>query len=136
FLQKLVQSAGTVVVASAAWSAAPAQANQEKPGQIPADDVKQRADRLAAAVGDNAAEETEAAAEFLNGAFPNTPVGAFRNHPRGAFRNHPLGSFRNGPVGGFRNQPFGVWGNGGWPNGAWGGFGNGGWPNGVWRNWW
>jgi rSAM-associated Gly-rich repeat protein len=136
FLHKLVQSAGTVVVASAAWSAAPAQASQDEPRKNPADDVKQRADRLVAAVEENAAEETEAVAEFLNGAFRNTPVGAFRNHPLGAFRNHPLGAFRNGPVGGFRNGPAGGFGNGGWPNGGWGGFNNGGWPNGAWRNWW
>src|SRR5262245_37013573 len=151
-LGKLVQAAGSVVVASAAVAAAKAQANQPAGTEPSPGDLQERADQLAAN-GNFPAEEAEArASEFLNGAFRNTPVGGFRNTPIGSFRNTPIGSFRNGPiggfrngpvggfrntpVGGFRNTPVGGFGNGGWPNGGWGGFGNGGWPNGVWRNWW
>lgn len=135
-LGRLVQTAGTVVVASAAVSMARAQADQSEGAETPPEDVKERADRLAA-TGNLPAEDAEAGtSEFLNGAFRNHPLGAFRNAPLGAFRNTPLGAFRNHPVGGFRNTPLGAFANGGWPNGGWGGFRNGGWPNGGWRNWW
>jgi hypothetical protein len=124
----LAQVAGTVVVASAA-------AAQSQVAEPTAEDVLERADRLAesALVPD---EDVDAMCAFLNGGFRNTPLGGFANSPFGGFRNTPLGTFRNGPVGGFRNTPLGAFGNGGWPNGGWGGFRNGGWPNGVWRNWW
>src|SRR5262249_44116292 len=134
-LSSLVQTAGTVIVASAAVSAARAQGNDAEGADPPPEDVQEAADRLAAA---NVAE-AEAAAEpneFRNGAFLNTPLGAFRNGAPGGFRNRPQGSFRNAPVGGFRNTPWGAFGNGGWSNGGWGGFRNGGWPNGAWMNWW
>jgi hypothetical protein len=134
-LNKLAQTAGTIVMASAAASPARAQGHQSEGAETPPENVRERADRLAA-TRNLPAEEAEAAAnEFLNGAFRNTPLGAFRNRPLGGFRNTPLGSFRNGLGGGFRNTPLGVFGNGGWPNGGWGGFHNGGWPNMGWRNW-
>jgi hypothetical protein len=135
-LGKLVQAAGTVVVASATVSMARAQGRQSEGAAPPPEDVQGRADRLATPAN-FPAEEAEAGANtfaFLNGAFRNTPVGAFRNTPVGAFRNTPLGAFRNAPVGRFRNTPLGSFANGGWPNGGWGGFHNGGWPNGMWPN--
>jgi hypothetical protein len=138
-LGKLVQTAGTVVVASATASMAMAKGRQsEETTPSEGEGVQKRAARLAAN-SNFSAEEAEAgtnAFEFLNGAFRNTPFGGFRNTPFGGFRNTPLGGFRNGPLGGFRNTPLGAFGNGGWPNGYWGGFQNGGWPNGLWRNWW
>src|SRR5262245_38664908 len=108
-LSSLVQTAGTVIVASAAVSAARAQGNDAEGADPPPEDVQEAADRLAAT---NLAE-AEAAAEpnqFRNGAFLNTPLGAFRNAPPGGFRNSPIGVFRNAPVRRFRNAP---WGNGG-----------------------
>ena len=135
-LGNLVQAAGTVVLASAVESPVKAQDNQPEGGDLPQEDVQQRADRLAAS-GNFPANGNEAEAnEFLNVGFRNSPGGAFRNRPSGAFRNAPFGAFRNSPVGGFRNTPLGAFGNGGWPNGGWGGFRNGGWPNYGWRNWW
>jgi hypothetical protein len=142
-LDRLVQAAGTVVVASATASMARAQADQSAAAELP-EDIQERADRLAAAAN-STAEETEAAGfEFLNGGFINTPLGGFGNGPGlqpvppiGRFRNRPLlGRFRNAPLATFRNTPLGPFANGGWRNGPWGGFQNGGWPNGVWQNWW
>jgi hypothetical protein len=134
-LDKLVQVAGTVVVASATVSMARAQGGQSE-GAEPPEDIQERADRLAAAAN-FPAEETEATTfEFRNGAFINTPLGGFGNAPIGGFRNTPLGVFRNAPLGTFRNTPLGPFANGGWRNRPWGGFHNGGWPNGVWQNWW
>src|SRR5262245_13517845 len=84
-LGKLVQTAGTVVIASATASLARAQGHQSEGDETPPDDIQERADRLAA-THDFLAEETEAGAnEFRNGAFRNTPLGAFRNTPVGAF---------------------------------------------------
>jgi hypothetical protein len=133
-LGKLLQVAGTIVVASAAPIVAKAQGHESQSAQDPAEDVQGRADRLAAN-GNCPGEDAAALNEFLNGAFRNTPVGGFRNTPFGGFRNTPLGGFRNTPLGGFRNTPLSTFGNGGWPNGGWGGFHNGGWPNLGWRNW-
>jgi len=133
-LGKLAQTAGSVVVASAAASIAHAEEHLSEQTERPPDDVQSRADRLAAA--SDCPAETEIAAEFLNGAFRNTPFGGFRNTPFGGFRNTPIGGFRNNPLGAFRNTPLTTFGNGGWPNGGWGGFYNGGWPNFGWRNWW
>jgi hypothetical protein len=130
-LTTLAQTAGTVVVASAAASTATAQSRGE---ELPQEDIQERADRLAATWNFPGAESEAEAAQF--GAFRNTPLGRFRNGILGGFRNTPLGGFRNTPLGGFRNTPLGGFGNGGWPNGGWGGFGNGGWPNGGWNNWW
>src|SRR5262249_25232678 len=121
-LGKLVQAAGTVVVASAAAATARAQGDRSGASETPPEGVQERADRLAAAAPFPPEEAEAKASEFLNGAFRNGPLGAFRNHPLGAFRNTPLGGFRNGPVGAFRNRPGGGFGNGGWPNGGWGGF--------------
>jgi hypothetical protein len=139
-LGNLAQATGTVVLVSAVVSIAKSQgpqAQQSEESETPADNVVERADRLAA-TGDLGAEEAESGAlEFLNGAFRNTPWGGFNNSPFGRFRNRPLlGGFANSPLGGFRNTPLGAFGNGGWPNGGWGGFNNGGWPNGAWHNWW
>jgi hypothetical protein len=134
-LDKLVQAAGTVVVASAAASVARAQGRATDGSKVLPGDVKARADRLAA-TGTALPDAESATFEFLNGAFRNTPIGGFRNTPVGGFRNTPLGAFRNSPLGAFRNTPLSTFGNGGWPNGVMGGFRNGGWPNGGWRNWW
>jgi hypothetical protein len=135
-LSKLVQTAGTVVVASVAVSTAKAHDNQAGEAEASLEDIQKRADRLAAA-GNSAGEGPAAESnEFLNGGFRNTPLGAFRNAPLGGFRNTPLGAFRNAPLGGFRNTPLGAFGNSGWPNGGFGGFQNGGWPNVGWRNFW
>jgi hypothetical protein len=138
-LDKLVQAAGAVVVASA--SLARAQGGQPGGTDAPREDVQERADRLAATCNSPAEDAGANAFAFLNGAFRNSPLGGFRNTPVGRFRNTPLGAFRNSPLGRFRNTPLGSFGNGGWPNGGWGGFGNGGWPNGGWPNggwlnWW
>jgi hypothetical protein len=134
-LGRLVQVAGTVVVASATASIARAQAGQAEGAELP-EDIQERADRLAAAAN-FPAEGTEAANfEFLNGGFINTPLGGFGNAPVDRFRNTPWGGFRNTPFGGFRNTPLGPFNNGGWQNRPWGGFQNGGWPNGGWQNWW
>jgi hypothetical protein len=136
-LGKLVQAAGTVVVASAAVSTARARGDQSEGAETPPEGLQERANRLAA-TGNCTPEEVEGGvnAAFLNGGFRNTPWGRFRNTPLGGFRNTPLGNFRNTPLGAFRNTPLGsAWGNGGWPNGGWGGFNNGGWPNFGWGNW-
>ena len=114
-----MQSAGTVVVASAVVSAARAQAPQSDEAGPPPEGLQERADRLAESRNVPAEGTATEANAFLNGAFRNTPLGSFRNTPVGGFRNTPLGNFRNG----------------GWPNGGWGGFNNGGWPNFGWRNW-
>lgn len=135
---RLAQATGVVVIASASAATARTEEDQTEKGDAAASDVQERADRLVANATSSAvdAEEAEAALEFLNGAFRNTPLGAFRNTPLTGFRNTPLGAFRNTPVSGFRNTPLGSFGNGGWPNGILGGFQNGGWPNGGWGNWW
>jgi hypothetical protein len=142
-LSKLALASGTVVLASTPVPSAGASTSTPEGTETPPEDIRKRADQLAAAA--NFPEETAAEAnEFLNGAFRNTPFGGFRdrpfggfrNTPLGRFRNTPLGGFRNTPLGGFRNTPLGSFANGGWPNGGWGGFGNGGWPNGGWANWW
>jgi hypothetical protein len=140
-LDRLVQVAGTVVVASATASQTRAQAGQADGAELPAG-IQERADQLAA-TANIPAEETEASnCEFRNGGFVNTPLGSFRNGgvqavpPIGVFRNLPVSTFRNTPLSTFRNSGFGPFANGGWPNVGWGGFHNGGWPNGVWRNWW
>jgi hypothetical protein len=145
-LGKLVQTAGTVVVASAAASLAKAQGNESEAATTPPEDVRERADRLAAT--GNVPDEADPAQLFRPGGFRNTPLGSFINRPLGSFRNTPIGAFRNTPVDAFRNTPVdafrntpggvfanGGWPNGGWPNGGWGGFHNGGWPNFGWRNW-
>ncbi len=133
-LGKLAQAAGSVVVVSAVTKAHAQECQSEQTNTRP-DDVRTRADRLAA--NGHVPDAADAAAsEFLNGAFRNTPLGGFGNTPLGGFRNTPLGGFRNNPLGAFRNTPLSTFANGGWPNGGWGGFNNGGWPNMGWRNWW
>jgi hypothetical protein len=137
-LGKLVQAAGTVVVASAAVSTARAQGHQAEGAETPREGVQERADRLAA-TGNFSAEAEAEANEFLNGRFRNTPLGGFGNAPLGGFRNTPVGAFRNAPLGGFRNTPVGAFRNaplGGFHNTPLGAFANGGWPNIGWRNWW
>lgn len=136
-LGNLVQTAGTVVVASVAVSTVKGQGQPPEGAENSQENVQERADRLAASGNFSAEPAAPGANEFLNGAFRNTPLGGFRNTPVGGFRNRPLGAFRNTPLGGFRNTPLGSFGNGGWPNGGIGGFRNGGWPNGGWPNgWW
>lgn len=133
-LGNLVQTASTVVVASAAVSSSRAEQSPTGDAETPSESIQERAERLASCVQLNAEGEANTIA-FLNGAFRNTPIGGFRNTPIGGFRNTPVGAFRNTPIGAFRNTPVGAFGNGGWPNGGWGGFHNGGWPNMGWRNW-
>src|SRR5262245_15848816 len=108
-LGTLVQAAGAVVVATAAASEARAEADQSEGNDTPPEELQQRADRLAATSDVHAAD---AALEFLNGGFRNTPLGGFRNSPLGRFRNTPIGAFRNTPVNAFRNTPLGAFGNG------------------------
>src|SRR5262245_37075650 len=99
-LDKLVQVAGTVVVASATAPMARAQ-GRESEGAEPPENLQERADRLAATANFPAEEAEATTFEFLNGAFRNTPLGGFGNTPVGGFRNTPLGAFNNAPLGGF-----------------------------------
>src|SRR5262245_22549072 len=94
-LARLVQAAGTVVVASAAASTAKAQGDQSGGDGTPPEGLQERADRLAATAQASAEGAESGALAFLNGAFRNTPIGGFGNGPFGGFRNTPLGNFRN-----------------------------------------
>jgi hypothetical protein len=115
FLNRLLQTTGTVVVASAVL---PTQVAKAEDGV--SQDLATRADQVAI----EGAKDTgvEDPCGFLNGGFAN---GGFRN---GGFAN---GAFRKGGFvnGGFHNGGFG---NGGFRNG--GGFGNGGFRNGGFVN--
>ncbi|QDU22267.1 GrrA/OscA1 family cyclophane-containing rSAM-modified RiPP [Urbifossiella limnaea] len=103
-LGTLAGAAGTVVLASTATGQEAA-----TPPAAPADDIQDRADRIAGAAG--ATEEEVSVQAFVNGAFRNAVGGGFRNGGfangfGGGFRN---GSFRNGVSGGFRNGAFRNW---------------------------
>jgi hypothetical protein len=98
----LLQTAGTVVLATAVL---PARAADATVGSEDAKDLQERADQVADAQGPNPAEEGSKPSEWVNGAFRNAGGGG------GGFRN---GGFANGGGGGgFRNGGF-V--NGGWRN--------------------
>jgi hypothetical protein len=108
----LLQTAGTVVVATAVLPAQAKTAVASTAGK----DLEQRANQLADALGSSAAGDGEQTCSFLNGA-------GFRN---GSFRN---GGFANGGGGG------GSFKNGGFANGSTGGaFKNGAFGNGSGGN--
>jgi hypothetical protein len=107
----LLQTAGTVVLASVVMPAAVAQAKPVHASEEPAKDLQQRADQLAGGQTAAAGGDEDEFAKFVNGGFRNA---AFRNTSGGgggAFRN---AGFANGGGGGaFRNGGFA---NGGWRN--------------------
>jgi hypothetical protein len=125
-LGRLVQSAGVVVLASAAASRVRGEqaTNENSPG-----DVRERADQLARD-GRRPADAAGGEAQPVN--FLNLSLGRPPGRPgawvNGGWPNGGLGGWRNAGLGGFRNV---GWPNGGWPNVGWV---NGGWPNGGWRN--
>ena len=130
FLNGLLQTAGTVVLASSVLPA-PAEAKET---DAPEKDLEQRANDLASDPCAPPADGTEHPISFVNGRFVNGGGG-------GGFRN---AGFANAGGGGFRNAGFanGGFGNGGFRNGAFanggfvnGGFRNGGFANGGFRNW-
>ena len=95
-------AAGTIVLASAAATQAPAQVANGQDA-----DIQRRADELAAAAGTG---EEDVPVNFVNGAFRKGGGGAFKNGGfangggGGAFKN---GGFANGGGGGaFRNGAF------------------------------
>lgn len=157
-LGKLTQTAGTLVVASAAVECLENKLIATEENQPLQPETLEERVNLVVENNLTAASETETS-QFLNGplggfgngafggfrngafgGFGNGPLGGFRNGAFGGFTNSPLGGFRNSPIGGFKNTPMGSFTNGGWPNGGIGGFGgfrNGGWSNGFggWRNW-
>jgi rSAM-associated Gly-rich repeat protein len=110
-LSALVQTAGTVVVASAVLPARAAAAHSSNDSEAPATDLLQRADQLAQNQTSESQSAEEEVAKFVNGGFRNA---AFRNAGGGG------GEFRNG---GFANG-----------GGGGGAFRNGGFANGGWRN--
>jgi hypothetical protein len=140
-LGRLVQSAGVVVLASAAASRAHGEQTTNDNSQ---GDVRERADKLARngrRAADGAEEPTQPVG-FLNLSFGRPPVGIrppIADWRNGGWDNGNIGGWRNRGGGNFRN---GGWVNTGWPNGGlggWrnggvGGWTNGGWPNGGWRN--
>jgi len=112
----LLQTAGTVVLASAVL---PVRAAGSKTGgarEGSAKDLRQRADQVADAQGPVAEEQGHELCEFANGGFRNA---AFANHSGGSGGSSG-GAFRNG---GFTNG-----------GGGGGAFRNGGFANGGWRN--
>jgi hypothetical protein len=117
----LLQTAGSVVVASSVLPARAAQGETSDAGAGSAKDFAQRADQVADAQGSVLSEEDPFLNLFVNGAFRNTGYGG------GAFRNAGFanGGYRGGD---FRNGGFGNGGGGG------GAFRNGGFANGGWRN--
>ena len=103
----LLQTAGTVVLASVVLPANAAQAKPTHTGEEPAKDLQKRADQLTDCQAATSENEEDEFAKFVNGGFRNA---AFRNSSGGggggAFRN---AGFANGGGGGaFRN--------GGWRN--------------------
>jgi hypothetical protein len=109
FLRGALQAGGTVVLAATVLPAAARTSVAATTAETP----QARADRLAAAAGQEAPQDAEEPCKFANGAFVN---GGFRNagtHPvGGAFANHAaggVGTFANAgthPVGGFNNGAF------------------------------
>jgi hypothetical protein len=109
FLDGLLQTAGSVVLASSVLPARAAEQAAAGCSEEATKDLEQRANQLAGSTA-------QQSSSWINGAFAN---GGFNN---GGFRN---GGFNNGA---FRNGGFA---NGGFNNG---GFRNGGFVNGAWRN--
>jgi hypothetical protein len=118
FLNGVLQSAGTAVLASAVLPARAAANESVQPGK----DLERRANELAEGQCSPTPDGAEYPISFVNGRFVNGGGG-------GGFRN---GAFGNGG-GGFRNVGFA---NGGFHNGGFvnGGFHNGGFVNGGFRN--
>jgi hypothetical protein len=115
-LDGLLQTAGTVLLASAVLPARAAAGESDPSGEDSAKSLQERADEAAAEQGPLSDEGTQPCA-FVNGAFANS-----------GFHN---GGFTNG--GGFHNGSFsnGSFHNGGFTNGS---FHNGGFANTGWRN--
>jgi len=114
FLDGLLTTAGTVVLASTVLPPSAAQGETSSPGQEATNNLEERANQLADLPG----AEGEQFCAFVNGGFRNSGGGG------GSFRN---GAFTNGGGGGggsFKNGGFVNGGGGG------GGFHNGGWTNG------
>jgi cytoplasmic tRNA 2-thiolation protein 1 len=111
FLNGLLQTAGTVVLASSVLPARAAEGDNVNPGDDSGKELEQRANQVASTHGPRPEGEGEEFCAFVNGAFRNA-----------GFAN---GGFRNA---GFRNAGFA---NGGFHNG---GFTNGGFTNGGFRN--
>jgi rSAM-associated Gly-rich repeat protein len=104
-LNGLVQTAGTMVLASVVLPGMAAQAKTAGAADGSADDLRRRADQLADAQTECSEGEDSKSAEWVNGAFRNSSGGG------GGFRN--AGFVNGGGGGGFRNGGF-V--NGGWRN--------------------
>ncbi len=104
FLGGLLQTAGTVVLASAVLPTTPAKGAEVPSGEESAKDLKQRADHLAGGESPSPEGEGTQFTSFVNGGFANGGGGGFK---KAAFAN---GGFNNG---GFRKAGF-V--NGGWRN--------------------
>jgi hypothetical protein len=126
----LLQTAGTVVLASSVLPARGAAGEDRNPTEDSGKDVQERADQIADANGPRPEGEGEEFASFVNGAFRNASGGG------GGFRN---GGFANGGGGGgsFKNGGFanGGGGAGGFKNGTFGnGAGGGSFANGTFRN--
>jgi hypothetical protein len=121
----LLQTAGTVVLASSVLPGRAATGEDSKTTDDSAKNIEERANQVADANAPRPEGEGEEFASFINGAFRNAGggVGGFRNAAGGggAFRN---GGFANGGGGG-------AFKNGGFANGGGGaGFKNGGFANG------
>jgi hypothetical protein len=114
----LLQTAGSVVLASTVLPARAAEGGTSNAGGGSAKDLAQRADQVAGAQSSVLSEEDPFLNLFANRAFAN------RGYGGGAFRN---GGFANRGYGG------GAFRNGGFANGGGGGgaFRNGGWRNGY-----
>jgi len=106
FLDGLLQTAGTVVLASCVLPAQAGQSEARKPTEDSGKDLERRANQVAEAQAALPEGEGPQLAAFVNGGFVNGGGGG------GGFRK---GAFANG---GFNN----------------GGFRKAGWVNGGWRN--
>jgi hypothetical protein len=128
----LLQTAGTVVLASSVLPARAAQGKTPSPGGESAHDIARRADQVAEAQDALPGDEGPFFNLFVNGAFRKAGYSGY-GYGGGGFRN---GGFANGSGGGaFRNGSSGA---GAFGNGGGSGFRNGGssgnWKNGGWIN--
>jgi len=99
FLSGLLQTAGTVVLASSVLPARAEQQETRKPTEDSGKNIEQRANQVAEAQAPQGEDENQDLCSFLNGGFTN---GGFR---KGGFVN---GGFHNGGFvnGGFHNGGF------------------------------
>jgi rSAM-associated Gly-rich repeat protein len=123
FLGGLLQTGGTVVVASYVLAASAAAGETRKSSETPGTDspqeLEQRANRIAEALPSSSEDETQELCSFVNGF---RKAGFANGSGGGGFRN---GAFANGSGGGgFKNGTFANGGGGG-------GFKNGGFVNGF-----